>query len=105
MKSARMRTPGTRSAAASSFSFSSRRTTRDTRTRSAESAAAAAPSLAGMAGAFTARRSGVNLSDLACRQLHRFLRLDTATAGLRIHHRDDELVPDLGRPLVGLARE
>src|SRR5215471_15009468 len=103
MKSASIATPGARSAAARSFSFSSRRTSPDTRTRSSESAAAATPCVPGMAASFKARRSGVDLAELAGRPLHRFLGLHLAAAGLGVHHRDDELVPGLRRALVGLA--
>src|SRR6185436_1126393 len=102
MKSASMTTPGRRSATASSFSLSSSRTSRDTRTRSTENAATAAPS-PWMTLSFKTRRSEVDLAELAGRPLHRFLRLHLAAAGLGVHHRDDELVPGLGGPLVGLA--
>src|SRR6185436_4586042 len=64
MKSASMTTPGRRSATASSFSLSSRRTSRDTRTRSTENAATAAPS-PWMTLSFKTRRSEVDLAELA----------------------------------------
>ena len=54
-------------------------------------------------GSFKARRSGVDLAQLARGPLHRLLGLHLAAARLRVHHGDDVLVPGLGGLLVRLA--
>src|SRR6185295_121462 len=87
MNSSRIATPGASSADARTFSLSSSRVRRETRARSA----------------LRSVRSGVDLAELAGGPLHRFLRAHLAAAGLRVHHRDDELVPGLGGLPVRLA--
>src|SRR5688572_31036391 len=94
MNSARMMTPGASSAPASAFSLSSSRVKRETRWRLPFTTTASLKRGSG---------SGVDLTELTGRPLHRFLRLHLAAARLRIHHGDDELVPGLGGFLVGLA--
>src|SRR6185312_6479258 len=95
MKTARMITPGASSAAARTFSLSSRRVRRETRVR---------PPLTAIA-SFKRRRSapGVDLAELARGPFHRLLGLHLAAGGARVHHGDDVLVPRLGSFLVGLA--
>src|SRR5688572_1690808 len=93
MNSARMMTPGASSAVASAFSLSSSRVKRETRWRLPLTVTASLRRGSG---------SGVDLTELTSRPLHRFLGLRFAAARLRVHHGDDELVPRLGGALVRL---
>src|SRR5688572_33495022 len=100
MNSARMITPGASSAPARARSFSARRVRRET-----GGDAMRRPPPVTIASFKMPLCAGVDLAQLARGPLHRFLGLRLATAGLRIHHGDDVLVPGLGGFLVGLAGE
>src|SRR5439155_1617748 len=96
MNTARISTPGASSPAASSRSFSPRRTKREARSRLTPGAVAPLKARSGLR---------VDLAELACGRLDRLFGLHLAARRIRVHVDDDVLVPCLGGLLARRARE